>query len=57
MLENHPDDVQAMLTKFRTGDYAGAYAVYNTGIGTRYDADFDAWLDMCAAGACRGSSS
>ncbi|MFF2131947.1 collagenase [Streptomyces olivochromogenes] len=57
MVENHPDDVQAMLTKFRTGDYAGAYAVYNTGIATRYDADFAAWLDTCAAGACRGSSS
>jgi microbial collagenase len=46
-----------MLTKFRTGDYAGAYAVYNTDIGTCYDADFAAWLDTCAAGACRGSSS
>jgi microbial collagenase len=46
-----------MLTKFRTGDYAGAYAVYNTGIGTRYDTDFAAWLDTCAAGACQKSRS
>ncbi|NUR26019.1 MAG: PKD domain-containing protein, partial [Catenulispora sp.] len=51
MLEKHPADVQAMLAKFRTGDYQGGYAVYNS-IGTRYDADFDAWLDACAAGAC-----
>ncbi|WP_406504834.1 collagenase [Streptomyces sp. NBC_00212] len=52
MVEKHPADVQNMLAKFRSGDYAGAYAVYNTGIGTRYDADFNTWLDACAAGAC-----
>ncbi|MBD0742567.1 hypothetical protein BG418_13900 [Streptomyces sp. CBMA152] len=52
MVEKHPADVQNMLAKFRTGDYAGGYAVYNTGIGTRYDADFNSWLDACAAGAC-----
>jgi microbial collagenase len=51
MLEKHPADVQAMLAKFRVGDFAGGYAVYNS-IGTKYDADFDAWLDACAAGAC-----
>ncbi|MFD9796765.1 collagenase [Streptomyces sp. NPDC059070] len=52
MVEKHPADVQNMLAKFRAGDYTGAYAVYNTGIGTRYDADFTTWLDACAAGAC-----
>ncbi|WP_328307802.1 collagenase [Streptomyces sp. NBC_00442] len=57
MVEKHPADVQNMLAKFRSGDYAGAYAVYNTGIGTRYDADFTSWLDACAAGACGGTSS
>ncbi|ACU75981.1 Peptidase M9A collagenase domain protein [Catenulispora acidiphila DSM 44928] len=51
MIEKHPADVQAMLAKFRVGDWAGGYAVYNA-IGTKYDADFDAWLDVCAAGAC-----
>ncbi|WP_327682335.1 collagenase [Kitasatospora sp. NBC_00458] len=51
MLEKHPADVQAMLARFRTGDYAGGYAVYNS-VGTSYDADFDAWLTACAAGAC-----
>lgn len=51
MLEKHPADVQAMLAKFRVGDYQGGYAVYNS-VGTGYDADFDAWLDACSAGAC-----
>ncbi|MFF1284665.1 collagenase [Streptomyces sp. NPDC058299] len=52
MLDRHPDDVQRMLARFRVGDYAGGYAVYHDGIGTRYDADFDQWLTACAAGAC-----
>ncbi|MER7702865.1 collagenase [Kitasatospora sp. NPDC097605] len=51
MLERHPADVQAMLERFRAGDYPGGYAVYND-LGTSYDADFDAWLTTCAAGAC-----
>ncbi|MFI2189430.1 collagenase [Streptomyces sioyaensis] len=56
MFEKHPDDVANMLGHFRTGDYEGGYAVYNTGIGTRYDADFDTWLTACAAGACAAKS-
>ncbi|MFI0904519.1 collagenase [Streptomyces sioyaensis] len=52
MFEKHPADITDMLAHFRTGDYEGGYAVYNTGIGTRYDADFDTWLTACAAGAC-----
>ncbi|MDH6108622.1 microbial collagenase [Kitasatospora sp. MAP12-15] len=52
MFEQHPQDVYNMLAKFRAGDYAGGYAVYNDGIGTRYDADFNSWLTACAAGAC-----
>ncbi|MFF7701903.1 collagenase [Streptomyces lydicus] len=52
MVEKHPSDVATVLGHFRTGDYAGGYAVYSTDIGTRYDADFDAWLTSCAAGAC-----
>ncbi|QHA02380.1 collagenase [Streptomyces broussonetiae] len=50
MTEKHPSDIQAILAKFRTGDYSGAYAIYNTTIGTRYDADFDAWLTDLARG-------
>ncbi|MFJ9821414.1 collagenase [Streptomyces sp. NPDC101151] len=52
MVERHPDDIQRMLARFRVGDYAGGYAVYHDGIGTRYDADFDQWLTACATGAC-----
>ncbi|MFD7733995.1 collagenase [Kitasatospora phosalacinea] len=51
MVEKHPADVYSMLGHFRTGDYQGGYAVYN-GLGTSYDADFDAWLTQCANGAC-----
>lgn len=57
MIEKHPADVQNMLAKFRAGDYAGGYAVYSSGIGTRYDADFATWLDACAAGACGSTGS
>ncbi|GIG59399.1 protease [Longispora fulva] len=55
MLEKHRADVLNMLAKFRTGDYAGGYAVYNTGIGTSYDADFNTWLTACNTGACSGT--
>ncbi|MEY9943123.1 collagenase [Kitasatospora sp. GAS1066B] len=51
MVEKHPDVIASMLSHFRTGDYTGGYAVYNS-IGTAYDADFNTWLDACAAGAC-----
>ncbi|MEV6007925.1 M9 family metallopeptidase [Streptomyces sp. NPDC051976] len=54
MSEKHPADVQAMLAKFRTGDYTGGQAVYATAIGTRYDADFDAWLTSLAGGGSTG---
>jgi microbial collagenase len=50
MVERHPDDVQAILAKFRAGDFQGAYRSYATTIGNRYDADFDAWLDALAQG-------
>jgi microbial collagenase len=52
MFEKHPADIQSMLARFRVGDYQGGYDVYATGIGTRYDADFDQWLTACATGAC-----
>jgi len=53
MMEKHPADIATILAKFRAGDYQGAYAFYGTTIGTSYDADFNAWLDQCAAGACQ----
>jgi len=56
MVEKHPADIANILARFRAGDYAGGYAVYNNGIGTRYDADFNTWLTACAAGACSNTS-
>ncbi|MFB7599676.1 M9 family metallopeptidase [Streptomyces sp. NPDC056160] len=56
MTEKHPDQIQAMLSKMRTGDYHGAYDVYNS-IGTGYDADFDAWLDTLTGGGHNGGGS
>ncbi len=52
MLEKHRGDLDAVLAKYRTGDWNGARTLLKTTIGTRYDADFDAWLTACAAGAC-----
>ncbi|WP_412542491.1 collagenase [Longispora sp. K20-0274] len=54
MLEKHRPVVMSMLAKFRTGDFAGGYAVYNS-LGTSYDADFNTWLTACNAGACSGT--
>ncbi|MFB6890937.1 collagenase [Kitasatospora sp. NPDC056327] len=51
MLERHRADVDALLAKWRVGDWKGSRAV-TTAIGTGYDADFDRWLSGCAAGAC-----
>ncbi|MFG3190739.1 M9 family metallopeptidase [Streptomyces omiyaensis] len=52
MLEKHRGDVDAVLARYRAGDWNGARTLLKTTIGTRYDADFDAWLTACAAGAC-----
>ncbi|MBS2539886.1 collagenase [Catenulispora sp. NF23] len=53
MMERHPADIATLLADFRAGDYQGAYTFYGTTIGTSYDADFNTWLDQCAAGACQ----
>lgn len=53
MFEKHPDVINSMLSHFRTGDYTGGYAVYNS-IGTAYDADFNSWLDIVASGGSTG---
>ncbi|MQS11558.1 collagenase [Streptomyces kaniharaensis] len=52
MLEQHRADVDAVLAKYRVGDWDGARTLLKTTIGTRYDADFDTWLTGCANGAC-----
>ena len=50
MLGEHPADVQAILNLMRVGNYTGAYDYYTDTIGTRYDADFNTWLDGIANG-------
>ncbi|WP_078860682.1 M9 family metallopeptidase [Streptomyces rubellomurinus] len=52
MLEQHRADVDALLAKYRVGDWAGGRTLLKTTIGTRYDADFDSWLTGCANGGC-----
>ncbi|MFF1907257.1 collagenase [Kitasatospora sp. NPDC058218] len=52
MTEKHRPDVDAVLAKYRAGDWAGARTLLKTTIGTRYDADFRTWLAACGAGAC-----
>ncbi|MFF7457972.1 collagenase [Kitasatospora sp. NPDC008115] len=52
MLEQRRADTDAVLAKYRAGDWDGARTLLKTTIGTRYDADFDRWLTECAAGAC-----
>lgn len=52
MLEKHPDDMATVLAAYRAGDWEGARRHLTETIGTRYDADWDAWLDACAGGAC-----
>ncbi|MFI5529537.1 collagenase [Kitasatospora sp. NPDC051853] len=52
LIQSHPQDVTALLAKYRTGDWAGARTLLTSTIGTRYDADFAAWLAKCAGGDC-----
>ncbi|MFI6094457.1 collagenase [Lentzea sp. NPDC051213] len=44
LLEKHPEDVAAVLAKYRAGDWAGARDHVTRVIGTRYDADWAGWL-------------
>ncbi|MEU1283227.1 M9 family metallopeptidase [Kitasatospora sp. NPDC005856] len=52
MLQSHPQDVDALLAKYRAGDWNGARTLLKTTIGTSYDADFAAWLKQCGADNC-----
>ncbi|MET8702878.1 collagenase [Kitasatospora sp. NPDC004723] len=52
MLQNHRADVDTVLTMYRAADWNGARAFLKQTIGTRYDADFNTWLDACAKNDC-----
>ncbi|MBC3874478.1 M9 family metallopeptidase [Undibacterium flavidum] len=43
MNERHRSDIDAIIPKFRVGDYTG-YQAYMTNIGTKYDAEFASWV-------------
>ncbi|WP_328957908.1 M9 family metallopeptidase [Kitasatospora purpeofusca] len=52
MLQQHRADMDAVLAKYRAGDWNGARTILKTTIGTRYDADFSTWLGACASNDC-----
>lgn len=52
LLERHPADLHRVLGHYRTGQWDAARTHLTTTVGTRYDADFAAWLAACAAGDC-----
>ncbi|MFK0189610.1 M9 family metallopeptidase [Kitasatospora sp. NPDC090308] len=52
MLQSHRADLDAVLAEYRAGDWNGARTILKTTIGTRYDADFNAWLTACNGGNC-----
>ncbi|CAM5296772.1 Microbial collagenase [Streptomyces avidinii] len=56
LIQSHPQDVTALLGHYRTGNWAAARTLLTSTIGTRYDADFAAWLAKCAAGNCGGGT-
>ncbi|MFB8167123.1 collagenase [Kitasatospora purpeofusca] len=57
MLERHRPDVDTLLGLYRKGDWAGSRTLLKSTVGTRYDADFDTWLNSCAAGECKNTPS
>ncbi|MGW6705641.1 collagenase [Streptomyces sp. NPDC054956] len=56
LLQSHPQDVATLLGHYRTGNWAAARTLLTSTIGTRYDADFAAWLARCAVGDCGGTT-
>ncbi|MFE7563785.1 collagenase [Kitasatospora sp. NPDC057500] len=52
MLQKHRADVDTVLTMYRAADWNGARTFLKQTIGTRYDADFNTWLDACASNDC-----
>ncbi|MFB9307943.1 microbial collagenase [Agromyces hippuratus] len=52
MLNERPSELQAILGSYRAGDWDAARTYITDTIGTRYDAEFAAYLERCAAGDC-----
>lgn len=47
MNEKHRADVNAVISKFRVGDYAG-YQTFMSNLGTRYDSEFASWVQSAS---------
>ncbi|MFI1769975.1 M9 family metallopeptidase, partial [Streptomyces sp. NPDC020800] len=45
MLESHRADVDALLGYWRAGDYTGASTYLHNTVGTKYDSDWNTWLN------------
>ncbi|PPA56651.1 collagenase [Micromonospora chalcea] len=56
MMQSHRPDMTTVLGYYRSGAFNAARTYLTSTIGSRYDADFDAWLTRCAAGDCGGST-
>ncbi|GAB3078821.1 collagenase [Micromonospora schwarzwaldensis] len=56
MLQSHRSDLTTVLGHYRSGAYSAARTYLTSTVGTRYDADFSAWLTRCAAGDCGGTT-
>ncbi|WP_411081412.1 M9 family metallopeptidase [Streptomyces sp. cmx-18-6] len=52
MLQSRRTDLDTVLGHYRTGNWNAARTHLKSTIGTRYDADWNAWLTACAAGDC-----
>lgn len=52
MLNEHPAQLQTVLGSYRAGRWDEARTTLTQTIGTRYDAEFAAYLTRCAAGDC-----
>ncbi|MFI0793500.1 collagenase [Micromonospora rubida] len=56
MLQSHRADLTTLLGHYRAGNWAAARTLLTSTIGSRYDTDWYAWLDACAAGDCGGGT-
>ncbi|MFY1655945.1 collagenase [Micromonospora sp. WMMD1274] len=56
MMQSHRQDMTTVLGYYRSGAFNAARTYLTSTIGTRYNADFDAWLTRCAVGDCGGGT-
>ncbi|NUR92891.1 MAG: PKD domain-containing protein, partial [Nonomuraea sp.] len=54
MFDKHRNDLTTLLGSYRTGAWSTARSFLTSTIGSRYDSDWNTWLDACVAGGCSG---